>query len=282
MANKPSAEEIERVLSSPPANRTELKRAIRVLLGVTPASAPLIEGHHSPFDYLAHTFFHGSPSLASLARSKRCSGGVPRGGDCVVWANRGGGKTFYAAVATALDLLYKPGVEIKLIAGSREQSARMFAHLSKLFTTGHLADQVEGKISAGRLVLTNGSNAEILSQSHASVRGMRPQIVRCDEVELFDRSVWEAIQFAPHSKRCGSIFVPGTIEALSTWHIPLGLMSELVEESKSKSADAGPQRKLFRWGVVDVLHRCPASRACESCELLPECEIGRASCRERV
>jgi len=80
---------------------------------------------------------------------------------------------------------------------------------------------------------------------------------------------------APHSKRCGSIFVPGTIEALSTWHIPLGLMSELVEESKSKSADAGPQRKLFRWGVVDVLHRCPASRACESCELLPECE-GRA------
>jgi len=90
MANKPSAEEIERVLSSPPANRTELKRAIRVLLGVTPASAPLIEGHHSPFDYLAHTFFMDRRRWRRL-----------RVQSVAVGAFRGGGIALFGRIAAA-------------------------------------------------------------------------------------------------------------------------------------------------------------------------------------
>ncbi|CAE7639094.1 unnamed protein product, partial [Symbiodinium necroappetens] len=240
-----------------PRDVASLRAVIADLFGVDPPGRAMIEGHHAPMDYLAHAFFQGE------------FGEMPR--DCVVWANRGGGKTFCAAVATALDLLYKPEVEVKLIAGSREQSARMFAHLARLFRAPGLAPMVEGKITASRLVLVNGSNAEILSQSHASVRGMRPQIVRCDEVELFDPEVWEAIQFAPRSKRCGDVLVKGSIEALSTWHVPLGVMSTLVGSCRGDE----PVRTLFRWGVLDVLEKCAPQRACGACPLHPECE-GRA------
>lgn len=45
--------------------------------------------------------------------------------DCVVWAARGTGKTFLGAVATLLDLVFKPGVQIKILGGSLEQSRRM-------------------------------------------------------------------------------------------------------------------------------------------------------------
>ena len=244
-------------LPARPKNVRELRSVIKELFDLSPPGGALIEGHHSPMAYLAHAFFQGRARGAAR--------------DCVVWANRGGGKTFYAALATALDLLYKPGVEIKLIAGSREQSGRMFTHLTRLFRDERLAPMVKGKVTAARLELVNGSTAEILSQSHASVRGMRPQIVRCDEVELFDREVWEAIQFAPRSKACGGVHVRGAIKALSTWHIPAGIMAELVEGC----GEPKPSRALFRWGVLDVLERCPKSRACETCELFPECE-GRA------
>ncbi|MEQ9617421.1 MAG: hypothetical protein RLN60_05240 [Phycisphaerales bacterium] len=246
-----------------PIDVRSLRAAIVELFGVEPPTRAMIDGHHAPMDYLVHAFFQGE--LGALPPDPP----APR--DCVVWANRGGGKTFCAAVATALDLLYKPGVEVKLIAGSREQSMRMFAHLARLFLAPNLAPMVEGKVTASRLTLVNGSNAEILSQSHASVRGMRPQIVRCDEVELFDPEVWEAIQFAPRSRQCGEVFVKGSIEALSTWHVPLGVMSALVESCRREP----PVRALFRWGVLDVLEKCEPERPCETCPLHAECE-GRA------
>jgi hypothetical protein len=36
-----------------------------------------------------------------------------------------------------------------------------------------------------------------------------------------------------------------------------------------------PARRVFRWGMVDVLARCAPERECAPCELLPECD-GRA------
>ena len=258
------------LLPTAPTSTQQLRDAIRAIFSITPGETPLIEGHAAPMHYLTHAFFQGDPAHDNTPDN---TNPAPR--DCVVWANRGGGKTFYAALATALDLLYKPGIEIKLVAGSREQSARMFTHLAAFFTSPKLAPFIDGRISLSRLTLTNGSNAEILSQSHASVRGARPQIIRCDEVELFDQNVWEAIQLAPRSRQCGDTFVKGAIEALSTWHIPLGLMSTLLGDRAHEHRDNTNPRSIFRWGVIDVLETCPPERPCEPCPLLDECE-GRA------
>lgn len=232
----------------------------------------LIEGHDAPFDYLCHAFFDGG-----WRRADAVGGESAR--DAVVWANRGGGKTFLAAVATLLDLVFKPTIEVRVLAGSLDQGKRMHAHLRGLFEGSDLHRLVAGRITETRLRLKNGSNVELLAQSQTSVRGTRVQKLRCDEVELFDPEVWEAAQLTTRSKRCGDLWVPGTIECLSTMHVPYGLMYRLVREcGDGGGTDAGP-RRLFKWGVIDVLDRCGPEHDCGTCPLHPACE-GRAKGRD--
>jgi hypothetical protein len=248
-----------------PATPDELREWLARELKISVARHALLREHQAPMEYLAHAFFADSLDQGPT--------------DCVVWANRGGGKTFYGAIATLLDLVFKPGIEIRILAGSLDQSKRMYAHLRRLFSpTEHpaLADLVDGRITERRLVLTNGSAVELLAQSQTSVRGTRVHKLRCDEADLFDPAIWEAAQLTTRSGRCGRVLVRGTIECLSTMHLPHGVMSRLVREARRGT------RRLFRWGVVDVLEHCPASRPCraheEECPLLPECR-GRAKDR---
>lgn len=246
-----------------PTTDAELAAWLEHHLGFRTPRHALLDHNHAPFAYLAHAFFED--------RSPR---------DCVVWANRGGGKTYLGAVATALDLIFKPGIEIRILAGSLEQSKRMHTHLRDLFERDGLNDMVEGKITERRIRLNNGSCVELLAQSQTSVRGTRVQKLRCDEVELFDPDVWDAAQLTTRSKQCGPVRVRGAIECLSTMHIPYGIMHDLVAKAKLDAA-----RRLFRWGVVDTLGPCPDdTHQCLTddapCPLAPEC-AGLAKARDR-
>ncbi len=235
-----------------PSGADALHDWLREHLSLTIPREPIIPGHSAPFEYVCHSFFEEA---------------LPR--DALVWANRGGGKTFLGALATALDLAFKPGIEIRILAGSLEQGGRMHEHLRTFFSREPFARLVEGKMTERRLRLVNGSRVELLAASQASVRGTRVQKLRCDEVDLFDPKIWEAAQLVTRSAQCGDIFVPGSIECLSTMHQPFGLMSRLVKEAQSGL------RRTFNWGVVDVLDRCADEYACVSdsgdCALLPEC-----------
>lgn len=251
---------------APPTDRQSLAKWVREVVGVELSSGALVEGHDAPLDYLAHAFFEESS---------------PR--DCVVWANRGGGKTFLGAVASVLDMVCKPGVQIRVLAGSLAQGGRMHAHLREMFERPALKGLVSGRATEKRIRLINGSCVELLAQSQAAVRGTRVQKIRCDEVELFDPEVWEAAQLATRS-RCvtlsdgSTLVVRGAVEALSTMHRPSGLMQRIVDESRGPRAT----RRLFRWGVLDVLGDCRAHPACASessvCALGADCG-GRARSR---
>jgi hypothetical protein len=94
------------------------------------------------------------------------------------------------------------------------------------------------------------------------------QKLRCDEVDLFDRDVWEAAQFVTRSAVCGGVPVRGSIEVMSTMHRPYGLMHELA------GVGAG-SRRLIRWCALDVMGECRSPEPCESCVLGDECG-GRA------
>lgn len=243
-----------------PQTPDELHAWIERALGVTVAREALIEGHAPPFDYLCHAFFENES---------------PR--DLVVWANRGGGKTFLAAIATLADMVFKDGIEIRILGGSLEQAKRMHAHLRAFLARPGLEELVDGRITERRVRLKNGSSLELLAQSQTSVRGTRVQKLRCDEVELFDPEVWEAAQLVTRSKQCGDVRVRGSVECLSTMHVPYGLMHRLVRDCEGDEAT----RRLFRWGLVDVLGRCGAEHACDSpCSLLEEC-AGRAKSRDQ-
>lgn len=244
----------------------------------------IIPGHNAPFDYLCHAF------LSDFAPRD-----TPTLPDPVVWANRGGGKTFLGALATLLDMLFKPGIEVRILGGSMEQSRRMHAHLRRLLDPARrpdLVDECKPVFVARGLSLANGSRVELLSQSQASVRGTRVQKLRCDEVELFKRDIWEAAQLVTMSAECGGVFARGSIECLSTMHLPHGLMFDIIRQARAGS------RRLYKWGLVDVLQRCGEQHACTAgharngratsrgvgndarvqaadCPLLPECG-GRA------
>lgn len=229
-----------------PATADELHGYIRAVLGFDVPRTPRLEGHNAPFDYLCHTFFET---------------GVER--DCIVWANRGGGKTRYGAIATLLDLLFKPGIQVRILGGSLEQSSRMHAYLREMIESDVFGDLLEGKATGKHIQLRSGSRVEVQAQSEQSVRGLRVQKLRCDEVELFTPEVWQAAQFVTRSAQCGDVFVRGGIEALSTMHRPFGLMHRLVREQGG--------RRLFRWGLLEVIERCPPSRPCGGCGLWEDC-----------
>lgn len=229
-----------------PGTPDELHGYCRAVLGFDVPRVARLEGFSAPFDYLCHAFFE-----------------IDAIRDCIVWANRGGGKTRYGAIATLLDLLFKPGIQIRILGGSLEQSSRMHAHLREMIESDTFIDLLEGKATGKHIQLINGSRVEVQAQSEQSVRGLRVQKLRCDEVELFTPEIWQAAQFVTRSAWCGDTFVRGCIEALSTMHRPFGLMHQLVQEE-------GP-RRLFRWGLLEVIERCPESRPCEGCKLWEDC-----------
>ncbi|MEM1165094.1 MAG: terminase family protein [Planctomycetota bacterium] len=242
-----------------PRTATALRRLLRAIYRIDLPVEPILDGSTTPMEYLAHSFLELDE---------------PR--DCVVWAARGAGKTFYAAVATALDLVFKPGVEVRILGGSLEQAARMHEHLRRLFERPALGPLLDGSPTDRRITLHNGSTASIGAATHASVRGTRPQILRCDEADLIDRDIWQAAQLTTRSKLCGGVFVRGRVEALSTWHRPAALMADLVADASAPGDGTLPRaRRLFRWSVIDVLERCPPERPCEPCPLHAECR-GRA------
>ncbi|MEM7228429.1 MAG: hypothetical protein AAF432_06405 [Planctomycetota bacterium] len=243
----------KRVQHVAPKTPRSLWTWIDMILSFEVARTVATPGHVAPFEYIQHAYFN-DPDL-------------PR--DCIVWANRGGGKTQLGAIATLLDLLFKPGIQIRILGGSLEQSTRMFSALRTMLDVTAWKKSLTPSITGRSITLNNGSAVEILPQSERAVRGQRVHILRCDEVDLFDEDVWQAAQLTTRSGMCGDTYVRGTIEAFSTMHRPGGLMQRLVDDAHR----AG--RRVFRWNVIDTLRTCPPARDCRSCPLWTDC-AGRA------
>ena len=238
---------IERMRACRPRSEAELGAYVQAFLGLQVPSVRICEGHDSPLDYLAFATLHQQESR----------------GDRVVWANRGGGKTQLAAVASLLDCVFLPDCAVRILGGSEEQSQRMYGYLKGSLELG-FARYLGAKVTARGCEFRNGSDVQVLAQSHRSVRGHHVQRLRCDEVELFDPEVWQAAQLITQS-RSG---IPARLEALSTMHRPAGLMHEII----TGAADSGIRK--FQWCLWEVIQRC-VGRSCSQCCLWEDCR-GRA------
>jgi len=236
----------EELLSERPRNRSQLRSFVFKRFGIRLPDRAVCPNHNSPLDYLADSFFHQE--------------------DLLVWANRGGGKTMMAAIATVLDAVFRSPSRIVVLGGSFDQSDRLADHIRDLLS--EQADLIEGKLTRQRVKLAGGSEIRMLAQSQRAVRGQHVQKIRCDEVDLFDAEVWRAVQFSTRSKDfrspVGSLrsdgaagqepagesgkggdgsagilvqsrrrrprIVRGSIEVLSTLHRSGGLMHKLVQQ----------------------------------------------------
>jgi hypothetical protein len=249
-----------------PRTKKDLKNYVKVFLGINVPDKRVCTEHNSPIDYLWHSFaadfpdclapqFTGGSSLATSDERR-----VTTNADCVVWANRAGGKTELAAVATLLDCIFKPNCQIRILAGSGEQAGRMYQYLTGFLHRGY-EDFLAGPIRKGRCHFITSSSTEVLTQSPASVRGQHIQKLRCDEVELFDEDVFAAAKFTTISTNN----IIAAMEMISTMHRPYGLMQKIV----STASNFG--MPIFKWCIWEVIEKC-TDRSCSQCPLWVDCQ----------
>ena len=238
-----------------PTTRKELARFVRRYFRLTVPDVRMCPHHDTPMDYL----------VASALEQR----------DLLIWANRGGGKTYLAALATVLDGLFRPGTSVRVLGGSFDQSDRLADYVREMLARHPRI--VHGKMRRDRVKLVGGSEIRALPQSQRAVRGLHVNRIRCDEVDLFDADVWKAVQFSTRSEGERR----GSIEVLSTLHRSSGLMQRLVEQA-SRGEQAGHADnpaggyKLLRWCLWEVIERCPPERKCDSCVLAEDCIAARA------
>jgi len=236
---------------SRPKSKQDLKNYVKVFLGIDIPDQRICPGHNSPMDYLWHSFF------ADFADDK------PANADAIVWANRGGGKTELAAVATLLDCIFKPNCQVRILGGSGDQAGRMYEYLTGFLHNG-FEQFLAGPVRKEKCSFANGSSVEVLTQSTTSVRGQHIQKLRCDEVELFEREVFAAAKFTTQSTGA----VVAAMEAISTMHRPYGLMQEIISQATKLGTP------VFKWCLWEVIENCK-DRSCSQCRLWEDCQ-GRA------
>ncbi|MBW8016863.1 MAG: hypothetical protein FVQ82_11800 [Planctomycetes bacterium] len=227
-----------------PVSREGLGDYVKVFLGIDVPDVSHCGGHCSPMDYLWHCY----SSDFSFGKSSS-------NGDCVVWANRGGSKTVLGAVATLLDCIFKPQCQVRILGGSLEQSSRMYEYLGK-FLGGSFDGMLDGSMLKEKCGFVNGSSAQILTQSAKSVRGVHVHKLRCDEIELFNKEVFDAAKFTTRS----SDNIKASMEIISTMHRPYGLMQKLVDEAIKN------ETPIFKWCMLEVIEQC-RGRSCSRCAL---------------
>lgn len=229
----------------PPKTKRDLKNYIKIFLGIDIPHRSICPHHNSPMDYLWHAW-----------QESRTGGNK----DCIVWANRGGGKTMLAAVATLLDCIFKPDCKIRILGGSYEQSSRMYNYL-KGFINDDFLEYVNGKMLKNSCKFKAGGDVEVLTQSAKSVRGGHVQKLRCDEIELFDRDVFDGAKFMTKSTNS----VNAAMEILSTMHKPYGLMNNIVASATQNKTP------IFKWCLWEVIEKC-TDRSCSQCPLNSYCQ----------
>jgi hypothetical protein len=244
-----------------------LRDYVKVFLGIDVPDKKICDSHSSPLDYLWHSFNSDASSLPSLSSDKNMQGlrstnfseKAEMNGDCVVWANRGGGKTLIAAASTLLDCLFKPACQVRILAGSGEQAGRMYDYLTG-FIRKNFNDQLSGAIRKDGCRFINGAEVSVLTQSQASVRGLHIQKLRCDEVELFDPEVFSAAKFTTMSKNG----ITAALESISTMHRPYGIMKKAIDEALQRGV------RVFMWCLWETIERC-VGRNCSQCPLWADC-----------
>jgi hypothetical protein len=155
-----------------PRTRKDLRNYLKVFLNIDVPDKKMCPEHSSPLDYLWYSF--ATDFGFQTAGRESASRPAIANADAIVWANRAGGKTELAAVATLLDGLFKPNCQIRILGGSGEQSGRMYNYLTTFLQKG-FETLVAGPIRKESCHFITGATVEVLTQSTTSVRGQHVQ-----------------------------------------------------------------------------------------------------------
>lgn len=183
------------------------------------------------------------------------------GFNCIIWANRGGGKTQVGSAISAIESIVYPGCETRLLGGSEDQSERFYEHITEYFRRGDMYSCLDGDPLKTRVSFKGGGKTEILAASEKSVRGPHVPRYYLDEVDLFDPKIYDNVKYGLTSK----VGLTACMRIFSTMNEPGGLMSQIIDDA------ADHNHRVYSWCIWDVIERCEG-RDCLSCILYEDCE----------
>ena len=232
-------------------NENDLGYFIEQFFGFRIPNAIKVPGHSTPFAFVADCFFDRADKILCLA-------------------NRNGGKTQDVAIVNFLDMLFKPGIEITSAGAVVEQAGLGFKYLEQLSYKPKL-DAFVTRIRRSPYIIEmqNSSQCRVITASEEGFNGPHPHRSNVDEVDLIG---WDQLQEAFSMTKSDDRF-RAQDRLLSTRKSMTGTMAKLIRKSKELGL------KVHRWGIFEVLERCPDSRRCERCVILDKCEKRAKECK---
>jgi len=188
-----------------------------------------------------------------------------RVGDFLVWACRSGCKTLGAALLTVLEGAHKPGIQCRILGGSKEQSKRMYEHFEPQ-ADRNFRFAVRGDVQRELTRFQGGGMVAILAASATNVLGHHIPRLRLDEIDQFDPDVLQMAYGTSQSMVEDSrVKYRGRIEAYSTFHNTYGPMQEELDRATARGTP------IYRWCIFEVLEHCGPERECDGCVIREDC-----------
>ena len=250
----PDCEAEESLRRSRPTTKEGLRNYVKAFLDVAVPDRRICPGHSSPMDYLWHSFSGEGGSTGSSPI---------RNADAVVWANRAGGKTELAAVATLLDARLQAQLPDSHPRRLRRAVERMYEYLRGFLQQG-FESFLAGPVLKGKCRFANGSAVEVLTQSATSVRGSTSRSCGATRSSCSMRTSSRP----PSSRRRAPTQIVAAMELISTMHRPYGIMQREVAAATSSGVP------VFKWCLWETIEKC-TGRNCSQCPLSGDCQ-GRA------
>jgi hypothetical protein len=234
-----------RLALSGPQTDDELHAWIRLELGIDIPRVAVCEGHCAPFDFLAAVYFARSLNAIAIA-------------------NRGGSKTYMAALLHYLRCRFMPGVETCSVGAVEMQAKRAYIHVGKLLDHKASAGLVDpNRRTQSETNWKNTSKIEILGGTVNAVNGPHPQLTHLDEVELMDPEVLsEAANMPKSGKTTGGVEIPAQMVITSTRKRAHGQMARIMKDVDGAIAKGHiPAYDPYCWCIFETAANVPNCRA---------------------
>ncbi len=210
---------------------------------------PTCREHQSPYQIIQYKFKH-KPATS------------------IVHGPRGGGKSMAAALLSHVNCRWSDGYRVKILGGSKQQSAQVYEALADHVMAGNKGHDDKApiqKLMRETALYKNGSSISILAASSRSARGPHAPHLILDEVEEQDPDVMAgAVGIVQEYAEKG--FKP-MIEMLSTYHKIGGLMDQKMEQARDNNTP------IFKFCIFEVMERCPDEFSGPRLENCPQCPL---------
>ncbi|MEA2112401.1 MAG: hypothetical protein U9P50_00295, partial [Patescibacteria group bacterium] len=211
-----------------------LHMSIKKYLGLDIPCQAVCAGHNAPFDV-----FYDSFTEKTL--------------NCIVIANRGGGKTLNSAALEFVEASEK-GLEECHLGAIMAQAKRAYKYI---YSWAYKYREKMGinKITIGETLFKNGGSIEIIPGTMNGVNSPHPHKATIDEFELLPWEIFEEAGSMPRSGTNGR----AALRLYTTRKKASGNAQLMISEAETRGF------RLYKWCIFEVMTPCLSSLPCKKC-----------------